>query len=300
MGITAKTRKLLWGRAGGRCSRCRMLLSFRPDAADRAIETLGEECHIIAQRPGGPRGRQNTAEIDRDDYTNLILLCANCHSIIDSCEDAYPAERVLRIKAVHESWTEQQLNSAESEASDASATDGEILKYYYGYLDRFAFRDAMRHEEPESFIQAIRDTRVALTTGVSRLSDGTIISRTKGKAWLQNKTYRDAFGEIVDKLREIERSWDHAILKGKLDIRGGGRVSYDDPFLRCMDQLRNEILIVANRAFKDLGLDELPYIPEVRRRQKGWTTGRLGVVCEVDLPAPKRNGLLAEFPFKLQ
>ena len=55
MSITAKTRKMLWGRAGARCSfdGCQIeLIKLSEAGTEDAI--LGEEAHIIAQRKDGP------------------------------------------------------------------------------------------------------------------------------------------------------------------------------------------------------------------------------------------------------
>ena len=57
MSITTKTRKMLWGRAGARCSfdGCQIEL-IRLSEAGTEDAVLVEEAHIIAQRKDGPRG----------------------------------------------------------------------------------------------------------------------------------------------------------------------------------------------------------------------------------------------------
>jgi hypothetical protein len=75
--ISDKTRKTLWAKAGGRCSICQQQLVTDAEAADDEPSVFGEECHIVARSPGGPRAGQIEDE-DPDGYRNLILLCELC------------------------------------------------------------------------------------------------------------------------------------------------------------------------------------------------------------------------------
>lgn len=98
MSITARTRRILWVRAGGRCSICHEQLAT--DAmGDDDPSVFGEECHIVAQSPGGPRA----AEIaDVDGYDNLILLCRKHHKQVDDQRSHFTVERLKEIKRDHE------------------------------------------------------------------------------------------------------------------------------------------------------------------------------------------------------
>jgi len=92
--------KKLWGLAAGRCS--------RPDCAQECIRFLdsndptiiGEMAHIIAKKPGGPRGQAGGGE---DTYENLILLCPTHHTEIDKAPDGvFPVELIHKWKLKHE------------------------------------------------------------------------------------------------------------------------------------------------------------------------------------------------------
>jgi hypothetical protein len=52
--ISDRTRKILWARAGGRCSICRTIVVTEETEAD-APSVFGEEAHIISAAPNGPR-----------------------------------------------------------------------------------------------------------------------------------------------------------------------------------------------------------------------------------------------------
>lgn len=53
--ISSKDLKLLWGRAAGRCSICRIELSQEKQFATE-IFPIGEHAHIVAEQEKGPRG----------------------------------------------------------------------------------------------------------------------------------------------------------------------------------------------------------------------------------------------------
>jgi hypothetical protein len=109
MSIGLKTRKILWGKSGNRCAICRTLLY------DNEIETdnpalIGEECHIVAKEENGPRGNSSLSSEERDFENNLILLCCNHHTIIDTETVNYTVEKLHTIKSEHEEWVKKSLN----------------------------------------------------------------------------------------------------------------------------------------------------------------------------------------------
>jgi hypothetical protein len=62
---------------------------------------VGEVCHIKAAKPGGPRYDASQTAEQRHGYDNLILLCGNHHTVIDSDEEAYTVQRLLKMKNDH-------------------------------------------------------------------------------------------------------------------------------------------------------------------------------------------------------
>lgn len=102
--ISDKTRKTLWARAGGRCSKCRVLLVTEGTDTDEP-SVFGEEAHIIAEAPGGPR---HAYLPDYDCYENLILLCRNDHKPADDQFNHYTVEELRRMKREHEAWVDRQ------------------------------------------------------------------------------------------------------------------------------------------------------------------------------------------------
>lgn len=108
MGIKERDRKILWGRAGSRCSICKKHLFS--DKESGSIVNIGEECHIHANKEKGKRWNPNLSEEGRNSYDNLILLCCNHHTEIDSDEEIYTVEKLHKIKNNHEEWVNERLS----------------------------------------------------------------------------------------------------------------------------------------------------------------------------------------------
>lgn len=64
---------------------------------------IGEIAHIIAYSKEGPRADPNISEKESNDFYNLILLCPNCHTTIDSFPEKYPIDLLLQWKTKRES-----------------------------------------------------------------------------------------------------------------------------------------------------------------------------------------------------
>lgn len=99
--ISNHTRKVLWSLSGNACARCDTPLVRAPEAVGDVHAIVGRECHIVAQAAAGPRGAAGTRE-DLDSYENLILLCANCHAVVDMQLERFPPAELRRLKVAHE------------------------------------------------------------------------------------------------------------------------------------------------------------------------------------------------------
>lgn len=117
MAITLKTHKILWGRAANRCALCKTeLVENATDTDDESI--IGEECHIVAKKPDGPRGQSPLTSEERDKVSNLILLCNKHHKIIDGQTNGYSVEKLQEIKKLHEDWVNTNLDFDEQRQHD--------------------------------------------------------------------------------------------------------------------------------------------------------------------------------------
>ena len=108
MAVSEKSRKILWGRSGNRCAVCKTELVLEKDPFNKHLN-IGEECHIISKQPNGPRHKIVSA-FDYDSSENLLLLCCNHHKMVDEQVQAYPEDKLIAIKAEHESWVKANLD----------------------------------------------------------------------------------------------------------------------------------------------------------------------------------------------
>jgi hypothetical protein len=130
MSIGVKTRKMLWGRAANRCSfpDCKIdLVMDETETDDESI--IGDEAHIIAQEPDGPRGDPNFPKDQIDKYNNLILLCKIHHKLVDDQFVNYSVDVLYDMKKNHITWVKDKLDY-----DDSKQVEDEI---YASYLEIF-------------------------------------------------------------------------------------------------------------------------------------------------------------------
>lgn len=109
MPINDRTRKILWGNSGNRCSICKRQLII--DATDKDdISIIGEECHIVSGQIKGPRHDPKFDQEKIDAHENLILLCRVHHKMIDDQVETYTADILGQMKANHEKWVVEKLS----------------------------------------------------------------------------------------------------------------------------------------------------------------------------------------------
>jgi hypothetical protein len=108
--VSLRTKKMLWGRAAGRCSICRtQLVMTEEDTDDPAL--IGEECHIVGHKLGSARYEQDLALDRRNLYENLILLCRNHHKEIDDQPNRYTVAILGNIKNEHQEWISSNIDT---------------------------------------------------------------------------------------------------------------------------------------------------------------------------------------------
>jgi hypothetical protein len=94
---SSSTIKRLFAVSGNRCA-------FPKCTAGIVVgdTVIGEVCHIKAASRNGPRFDECQTPEERHGFDNLILMCANHHTVIDADDEAYSVERLLRMKSGHE------------------------------------------------------------------------------------------------------------------------------------------------------------------------------------------------------
>lgn len=101
-----EVKRVVWIRSAGHCELCGTDLTH-----DYRVGTpmrWGEVAHILPASPKGPRGREHhgdgQAEVLTNDFTNLMLLCPNCHDRIDRDDEGYPESDLSRL---HQAYMER-------------------------------------------------------------------------------------------------------------------------------------------------------------------------------------------------
>jgi glutathionyl-hydroquinone reductase len=95
------TKTKLFANSGGYCQ--------NPDCNEKLFKTFEEKeihiaeiAHIISVNKGARKNMELTSE-EKGSYENLILLCPNCHTMIDKAEEDFPTELILKWKSEHKS-----------------------------------------------------------------------------------------------------------------------------------------------------------------------------------------------------
>lgn len=106
----------LWVASGGQCAVCKKPLLLN---GSKTFINLADKAHILAHSTEGPRGERSLAEYsltEADLYgiNNLMLLCKEHHKTIDDEPEAWPPDRLFKIKKDHENDIRAKLDSKKS------------------------------------------------------------------------------------------------------------------------------------------------------------------------------------------
>lgn len=75
------------------------IIEEKTEKSDAAV--IGNIAHIYAFSEDGPRGRNGLNDNQINGPDNLILLCPNHHTIVDTQHESYPAQMLLEWKRDH-------------------------------------------------------------------------------------------------------------------------------------------------------------------------------------------------------
>lgn len=154
MPFAEKDVKLLWGRAAGICSNPGCRTKLTAVGAGSVSFLTGEMAHQIAQSPRGPRGG---AAPGSDEYDNLLLLCPQCHRMIDKApEGTFPVEVLKDWKQTHEAWVDSWSTAPEYQTIGELAREIlSILGENRAYFDEYGPRSQLAQDDPGSSTHAV-------------------------------------------------------------------------------------------------------------------------------------------------
>lgn len=261
--FSSKTKDILAKRVGFRCSNpnCRKLTCGANESPEK-VTNIGVAAHIAAAAKGGPRYDECMTPDERKSLSNGIWLCQSCSKLIDVDETRYPAEVLMKWKAIAEDLAilDVETNSPAGNISQ----DKELIKFYVQCFDRPAFQDDICQEgRMEDFDKAIEDTIVALNTGILRTRDGAIIKQAEGKSVIQNPDWREKLDNISEMLVSIRRRLKIAKAERAYTVYGTGNdVFYcfcDREIEEWFNLTRREILKIMSSICREVGIRELHF-----------------------------------------
>ncbi|MDL1867473.1 HNH endonuclease [Betaproteobacteria bacterium PRO4] len=120
MSIAASDLRLLFQRSGNRCAfpNCGEVLTLQINGDD--MVATSEVAHIVSRSLDGPRGTYPLDPDNRDDYSNLILLCEKHHHLVDAKPASFPVEMLRRWKNEHETLMQQATKIAIQQRQDSN------------------------------------------------------------------------------------------------------------------------------------------------------------------------------------
>lgn len=99
--IPLNTARQLWSQCGGFCQNPACNKPLFREVGNEEV-SIANVAHIIGHGSAGPRSDHELAEhIEIDGVGNLIMLCLECHKVVDELEKHFTVEEMQRWKASH-------------------------------------------------------------------------------------------------------------------------------------------------------------------------------------------------------
>ena len=114
--------------SGNRCAMpdCRKKLVLDGTKNDPPA-IIGILAHIKGENPGSARYDLNMTVEEGKSCENLIFVCGDCHTKIDSQPNTYTAEKLYQIKKEHEDWI---LESTQNEIVNVTFAELNVITKY--------------------------------------------------------------------------------------------------------------------------------------------------------------------------
>ena len=91
----AHTQRRLFAASAGYCQNPGCSNELFINASGKSIH-VAEMAHVFAATDGGPRTNRALSEEERGSFENLVMLCANCHTMVDKAPEAFPDSAMLK------------------------------------------------------------------------------------------------------------------------------------------------------------------------------------------------------------
>lgn len=155
--------KLLWYKSGGFCYICNI------DLSPNNKHHIANEAHIYGNKPGSARYDATQKREFVNSFSNVLLLCANCHTMIDKDIDSYPVDRLFEIKSKHEKTVEIAVKKGMLKLSAANFYMlDELLTNINIQFDNKSISVPLDITEKIKFNSLSADVQIEITLGISQ------------------------------------------------------------------------------------------------------------------------------------
>lgn len=161
----------LVGAAAGWCERPACPTgSLWHELADGTAVKLAEVAHIVAASDAGPRGDSTVPTHELVGFDNLILLCPNCHTIVDRAAGEHPVELLHRWKDQHETRLRGLLRVPAATTRAAARTElARLLAQNRAVFDQYG-PDSPASVSPETAETWLREVQEVILPNNARIA----------------------------------------------------------------------------------------------------------------------------------
>lgn len=96
----AHTQRRLFSASAGYCQNPGCANELFVDTEGESFH-IAEMAHVFAANDKGPRSKPELSKEERGAFENLVVLCANCHTMVDKAPSAFPDSMMLGWKREH-------------------------------------------------------------------------------------------------------------------------------------------------------------------------------------------------------
>ncbi|ARN93847.1 hypothetical protein AZI11_12950 (plasmid) [Levilactobacillus brevis] len=158
--ISEKAKKNLLTLSNGTCALCQEAIIKMNESGNFTM--FGEFAHINGLQEGAARYSESVSENIINDESNIILLCRNCHKIVDDNETKYPVEILKKLKSEHEMETLESIETVVNKTKVGGYKSFEKFDRYSDFL--------LNGEEPDDEFRRELESAKKLVNGLKNIS----------------------------------------------------------------------------------------------------------------------------------
>ena len=219
--ILVKDQKILCLKSGDRCAmpKCHKELVV-PKTENDPASIIGIIAHIKGENPTSARYDLEMTDKERNGYANLILVCSDCHKMIDDQPNTYTVEKLHQIKEEHEQWI---IESTKEEVINVSFAELSVVTKYL-VSGEYIPSDSYRPIPPRDKIR-----RNSLSSEIERLITMGMIQVRQVKDFIDNcpdiefgERLKQGFVVEYERLKNEVSLESDDLFNGLLDFASGG------------------------------------------------------------------------------